>query len=66
MEHDLQLRAAARACYPSEEWAPFGFDETERFRTIHYRQAVGAALQARQALYDRAVQPTLFAEQVRA
>ncbi|WP_337459574.1 hypothetical protein [Sphingomonas elodea] len=70
MEHDLQLRAAARAiydaCYPSDEWAPFGFDEAERFRTIHYRQAVGAALQARRALHDRAVQPNLFAEQVHA
>ena len=70
MEHDLQLRAAARAiydaCYPSEEWAPFGFDEAERFRTIHYRQAVGAALQARRALHDRALQPSLFAEQVHA
>jgi hypothetical protein len=48
MQHDLQLRAAARAiydaCYPSDEWAPVGFDEAERFRTVHYRQAVGAAL----------------------
>lgn len=51
MEHDLRLRAAARviydACYPSEEWAPVGFDEAERCRTVHYRQAVGAAQQAR-------------------
>ncbi|MBI0476168.1 hypothetical protein D9601_12505 [Sphingomonas sp. MA1305] len=54
MEHDLQLRAAARAiydaCYPSEEWAPCGFDEAERFGTVHYRQAVGAAQDARRAL----------------
>ncbi|UYY78391.1 hypothetical protein [Sphingomonas sp. R1] len=67
MEHDLQLRAAARAiydaCYPSEDWAPVGFEEAERFRTVHYRQAVGAALQARSVLNDCAVQPTLFAEQ---
>jgi hypothetical protein len=54
MEHDLQLRAAARAiydaCYPSEEWAPCGFDEAERYGTVHYRQAVGAAQEARRAL----------------
>jgi hypothetical protein len=64
MQHDLQLRAAARAiydaCYPSEDWAPVGFDDAERFKTIHYRQAVGAAQQARVVLTDRADQPTLF------
>ena len=65
MQHDLQLRAAARAiydaCYPSEEWAPVAFDEAERFGTIHYRQAVDAAQQARAVLNDRAIQPSLFA-----
>ncbi|WP_448662516.1 hypothetical protein ACG3SL_17895 [Sphingomonas sp. CJ20] len=70
MEHDLQLRAAARAiyeaCYPSEEWAPVGFEEAERFKTIHYRQAVGAAQQARAVLGDRAIQPQLFIEQAHA
>lgn len=54
MEHDLRLRATARAiydaCYPSEEWAPVGFDEAERYRTVHYRQAVEAAQQARSVL----------------
>ena len=54
MQHDLRLRAAARAiydaCYPSEDWAPVGFDEAERCRTVHYRQAVGAALEARDVL----------------
>ncbi len=54
MEHDLQLRAAARAiydaCYPTEEWAPCGFDDAERYGTVHYRQAIGAAQQARHAL----------------
>ena len=54
MEHDLQLRAAARAiydaCYPTEEWTPYGFEEAERFGTVHYRQAVGAAQEARLAL----------------
>lgn len=64
MEQDLQLRAAARAiydaCYPSEDWAPVGFDDAERYRTVHYRQAVGAAQQARTVLGDRAEQPQLF------
>jgi len=64
MQHDLQLRAAARviydACYPSEDWAPVEFEDAERFKTIHYRQAVGAAQQARAVLADRADQPTLF------
>jgi len=54
MQHDLQLRAAARAIYenvyPSEEWAPIGFDDAERYGTVHYRQAVGAAQDARAVL----------------
>ncbi len=54
MEHDLQLRAAARAiydaCYPGDEWTPTGFDEAERYGTLHYRQAVDAARQARTVL----------------
>lgn len=60
MGHGLRLRAAARAiydaCYPSEEWAPVGFDEAERCRTIHYRQAVGAAQQARAVLASQGEQ----------
>ena len=63
MQHDLRLRAAARAiydaCYPSEEWAPVGFDEAERFGTVHYRQAVGAARQARCVLADQGEQLAL-------
>lgn len=63
MQHDVRLRAAARAiyeaCYPGDEWAPVGFEEAERFRTIHYRQAVGAALEAR-VLLAAPVQPELF------
>lgn len=51
MRHDALLRAAARAiydaCYPSEDWAPVNFDEAERARTVHYRQAVDAALRAK-------------------
>ena len=65
MQHDLQLRAAARAiydaCYPSEEWTPVGFDEAERFCTIHYRQAVGAAQQARAVWHGQADQLPRFA-----
>ena len=64
MQHDLQLRAAARAiydsCYPTEEWAPVGFEEAERYKTIHYRQAIGAAQQARCVLNDQAEQPVLI------
>ena len=63
MQHDVRLRAAARAiydaCYPGDEWAPFGFEEAERYWTVHYRQAVGAALEAR-ALLAAPVQPELF------
>ena len=64
MLHDLRLRAAARAiyesCYPAEEWTPVGFDEAERCGTIHYRQAVGAALEAR-SVFSAPEQPELFA-----
>jgi hypothetical protein len=60
MEHDLLLRAAARAiydaCYPSDDWSPVGFDEAERCGTVHYRQAVDAALQARAVLAVRGEQ----------
>jgi len=51
MQHDPLLRAMARAtydaCYPTEDWAPVRFDDAERLGTIHYRQAVAAALSAR-------------------
>lgn len=64
LQHDVRLRAAARAiydaCYPGDEWAPVGFEEAGRCRTIHYRQAVGAALEARTVL-TAPVQPELFA-----
>lgn len=56
LAHDAALRATARAIYdtvyPSEEWAPVGFDEAERCRTVHYRQAVDAAHQARITLVE--------------
>ena len=64
MEHDLRLRAAVRAiydaCYPSGEWSPVPFEEAERYRTIHYRQAVGAAREA-QSVFASPLQPDLFA-----
>lgn len=54
MQHDLRLRAAARAIYdnvyPPVYPAPFSFDEAERFGTVEYRQAVGAAQEARSVL----------------
>jgi hypothetical protein len=60
MQHDLQLRAAARAiydgCYPSEDWSPNGFDEAERFGTVHYRHVVDAAFQARAVMAARGEQ----------
>lgn len=63
MHQDVQLRAAARAiydaCYPGEEWSPVGFEEAERCRTVHYRQAVGAAIAARAVLVAPR-QPDLF------
>lgn len=66
MQHDLQLRAAARAiydaCYPSEDWAPVGFEEAERRRTVHYRQATDAAKQARLAFAHSQSQLPLFGD----
>lgn len=66
MQHDLQLRAAARAiydaCYPGDPWAPVGFDDAERCATIHYRQAVDAAARARALLVPAAHQFALFGE----
>ena len=64
MQHDLQLRAAARAiydaCYPSDDWAPFSFDDAERYKTIHYRQAVGAAQAARSSFAAPVEPPRLL------
>ena len=57
MQHDLRLRAAARAIYdnvyPAVDPVPFSFDEAERFGTAEYRQAVGAAQDARSVLAAR-------------
>lgn len=64
LRHDLRLRAAASviydAVYPSPEWAPVSFEEAERMETVHYRQAVEAALLARPVLTDRAEQLRLI------
>lgn len=65
MQHDMQLRAAAEAIYnevyPSDEWSPLPFEDAERYGTIHYRQAVGAAQRARAALSDAGAQLQLTA-----
>jgi len=65
MQHDTRLRAAAKAIYetvyPSDEWSPLPFEAAERFGTIHYRQAVGAAQRARAVLSDAGVQLQLTA-----
>jgi hypothetical protein len=54
MQHDLRLRAAARAIYdnvyPPVDLAPFSLNIAERFGTVEYRQAVGAAQDARSVL----------------
>ena len=51
LKHDHELRAAARAIYdavyPSEDWTPVPFAEAEKFGTVHYRNAVAAAREAR-------------------
>ena len=51
MQHDLRLRAAARAVYDNVyASAQLSFDQAERFATEEYRQAVGAAQDARSVL----------------
>jgi len=54
MQHDLRLRVAARVIndnvYPPLDPAPFSFEEREWFGTVEYRQAVGAAQDARSVL----------------
>jgi len=64
MQHDVRLRAAARAifdaCYPSEDWSPVSFEEAERCGTVHYRQAVEAARSARTLLVEPTMQLDLL------
>jgi hypothetical protein len=65
MQHDACMRAAARAiydaCFPTEEVAPVGFEDAERYGTIHYRRAVEAAQNARPLFrVDCEAQPSLF------
>ncbi len=61
MQLDACLRAAARAiydaCFPTDEVAPVGFEDAERFETIHYRRAVQAAQGARLHFEE---EPSLF------
>jgi hypothetical protein len=64
MLHDLRLRAAVCAIYdtvyPGPEWTPVPFAEAERLRTVHYRQAVAAALKARNEFVDEGEQLALI------
>lgn len=64
LRHDLRLRAVASviydAVYPGPEWAQVSFEQAERLETVHYRQAVEAALLARPVLTDRAEQLSLI------
>jgi hypothetical protein len=64
MHQDHYLREAARAiyeaCFPTDELAPVGFDEAERYGTIHYRRAVQAAREARAALSPSGCQLALL------
>jgi hypothetical protein len=64
LRHDLRLRAAASVIYdtvyPGPEWAPVSFEQAERLETVHYRQAVEAALLARPVLTGRAEQLDLI------
>ena len=57
MQHDLRLRAAARAIYdnvyPVVAPAPLSFDDAERFGTVEYRQAIGAAQDTRSVRASR-------------
>lgn len=63
LQHDATLRDAARAIYnevyPSDEWAPYSFEEAERYATVQYRQAVSAAQMAKAALAVPGVQLSL-------
>jgi hypothetical protein len=64
LRHDVRLREAASAIYdavyPGDEWTPVPFDEAERRETVHYRQAVDAALRARPILTGSAEQLALI------
>ncbi len=64
MQRDERLHAAARAIfdavYPGDEWSPLSFDEAARYGTVHYRQAVAAAQQARAVIGSEARQLPLL------
>ncbi len=65
MQHDLRLEAAARVIYdnvyPPDDAVQFSFDEAERFGAVTYRQAIGAAQDARSVLAARHDQLLFFA-----
>jgi hypothetical protein len=65
LRHDVRLRVAVNeiydAVYPTEDWnGAVPFEEAERLQTVHYRQAVDAALRARPVLRGRAEQLALI------
>ena len=64
MVHDTKLRAAAQAiydsCYPGEEWTSLPFAVAEKHASVHYRQAVEAALHARSMFAASGEQLPLF------
>lgn len=64
LRSDPRLNAAVEviynAVYPSEDWALVSFAEARRRETVHYRQAVEAALLARPILSDRTEQLMLL------
>lgn len=51
MQYDFSMSEAARIIYnknyPAEEWMLVPFEEAEHHRTVHYRNAVNAALSTR-------------------
>jgi hypothetical protein len=52
LQHDVPLRAAARAIYQTclDDGAALTFEQAERLRTPRYRKGVDAAAEARAAL----------------
>ena len=64
MQHDRRLRAAAHAVYdavyPTDELAPVGFDQSEKYGRIHYRRSVDAARACFSVRADEGEQLTLI------
>lgn len=56
LQGPADLRDAAKAIYdavyPSSDWTPVGFEEAERYDTVHYRNALTAARSASMLLSE--------------